>query len=74
MNQNLQIKDTKNNAFTEARRARGLSQGSLATLAGFASIESIRRIENYGIIPKQLIRLRIAEILDVPETELWPAE
>jgi len=71
---NFEQHDTKNHRLADARKKANLSQGSLAALAGFTSIEALRRYENYGLVPKQLIRERISEILGVPETDIWPTE
>lgn len=62
----------KNERFEAARKALGFTQDHLIVMVP-TSRGTLTQIEKYGQVPKNAARRRrFAEVLQVPEAELWP--
>ncbi len=57
--------------FREIREQRGLTQQAVAVRAR-CSGSMLVGIERYGYVPGDRVRQKLAKILEVPESELWP--
>jgi len=61
------------NKLKEVRKSRGLAQMGLAVKANI-STTTVVAIERYDYTPSPNLRRRIAQALQVDETEIWPEE
>jgi DNA-binding XRE family transcriptional regulator len=62
---------THENRLKQLRRARGLAQYGLATLAQ-TSPSTIVAIERWGYVPSPAVRQRLAAALGVEVRDIWP--
>ncbi len=53
------------------RRARGLTQGTLASAAG-VSQQTVSKIEGAAICPHDRVKVELARVLEVPTADLFP--